>query len=295
MSVTKLLPMATYVTADKLMGDDISPISAQLFNPFSSVAYGFALSAGLGTSLRYGGPFGYKTAIIGRTNSISRLTFGHAVLRTAEFVGQKSVSWFGNTKFSMWTEAASERGFASLSYGKVFDVKGKVTDKVVSKLKKEFLEEVAEKKSIWSKLLTGRDITELTEDAIDVVIKDKKVGLFPRLNKLGNVVFKAESPLGKIGLTSLNAALVAWTLADLISIPLSTLAKNTVNKIGNTMVPMLEDFLAMKRTRFGGYLGPAFSNRAAATERQRAVQAIYAAKVNPVSRMYGNEARMYHR
>jgi len=43
------------------------------------------------------------------------------------------------------------------------------------------------------------------------------------------------------------------------------------------------------------YMSPVFAGPGASTERRRAVQSIYGARVNPNERMYGNEARYNHR
>lgn len=88
-------------------------------------------------------------------------------------------------------------------------------------------------------------------------------------------------------------SLYAWMqLASFMARPAVGAALSGASALAVTTLDMLRNFSDLDIT--SGRLPQSFMTGEAATERQRAVQAIYGARVTPSNRFFGNEAQMYH-
>ena len=88
----------------------------------------------------------------------------------------------------------------------------------------------------------------------------------------------------------------AWSWASLAWLALKPLGSAMIREAGGvaaSALTLLDEFRSLEIST--GRLPGAFMTPGAATERQRAVQAIYQAKVQPSNRFLGNEAQFYHR
>lgn len=109
--------------------------------------------------------------------------------------------------------------------------------------------------------------------------------LRPWLSK--NIRVRAYRGMWRLG------SFMAWAqLTALIAAPVAGAALSGVSNMVVTALDFARNFTNLDIT--SGRLPQVFMTNEAATERQRAVQAIYGARVSPSNRFLGNEAQMYH-
>ena len=100
--------------------------------------------------------------------------------------------------------------------------------------------------------------------------------------------------VGKSSLIFRGASALAWLdlastlvkpVADNLIVGAGQLASSALNLMNNIAAPEMST----------GRLPATFMNSASATERTRAISAMYNARISPSNRFMGNEAQMYHR
>jgi len=113
-----------------------------------------------------------------------------------------------------------------------------------------------------------------------MAIRVKQVGL--GVAKLG---FKSAVLVGKVGSAYMTASMVAQAVS-MIATPIAQGAVQAVDTAFN-------QFANATKPELGGHLNMAYLSQGAATERQRAIQAISKSRINGRS-MFGQEAQMMH-
>jgi len=249
--------------------------------------------------LHFSGAWGYRTFFSGRISGFSRLTLGNAALSAIESIGKRAWEQGYRNQFTAWALNARELGLAGL-FG---EVKPKdISQEVLARIgRREGGVWISKARSLERFTLShdpriNRFLGGLSDKVERIFTVSYKKGdevvtkLFPKFSSEGGFLLKGKK--WAIGGTLLTAYSL-FELANMVATPLINYAlKRAANAAG-----MIKQF-AIEQRQFHmgrGYLGPSFQNYYAATERQRAVQAIYAARVNPSSRIYGNEASYYHR
>jgi hypothetical protein len=162
----------------------------------------------------------------------------------------------------------------------------------------------------WAYYLAGRDpIAEKAAGNLSTKIlgdnKSKIVGT--ALKKVGGKGSLAISPLaaatgvtiaGGLAGKALSVASGAYSLYTIYQI--GALAggwafKTSIAGMGEAATSIMTYLDEINKPNMGrGRIPTALLSDGAATERQRAIRASYASKINPANRMYGNEAQYHH-
>lgn len=256
-----------------------TPVSDMLFpGPVSSAFMGVIQGSRLihKGGLNFGGMFGYKTLFSGITNAGSNYTIGNMALTAAEAIGGRMYDKGIQTTFTAWSKSARQTGLAGL-----FGAFEEGTESVAKSPKfSRFFGGLGDEIDTYVK----RTVSQQVGDKITKVTK-----MFPK--------FKPTSYLVKgTGWAALGTMASAYSWIQLASIPTGWVVNKAIEHAENAAWDIRETFLDSRKFAMGkGYLNPSFQNQHAATERQRAISAIYSSRVNPSNRMYGREANMYHR
>jgi hypothetical protein len=135
----------------------------------------------------------------------------------------------------------------------------------------------------WMESLGSLDEISMAKGARGYMINSAKNTGMAVLAK-GSTLARGMSIFSALSLIQIGGAAAMWAGGQLLEGASQTLAYG---------MGMVMDSQRMEMAN--GKLAPIFMGPNAATERQRAIKASYNAKVNPSSRMYGNEAGYMHR
>jgi hypothetical protein len=237
---------------------------------------------------QYGGPIGFKTLLLGmgeKPGIAARLSIGNMALSTAELVGDAFSA--GGLGKATWVKALTNA--KSLGVAGMFNI-GEASqfgspDKLIYKGIYKFagIDPV--------NIKAGKSIKVAGEVAGETVEK-----FLPKLtsNALKDGV-RLGIGAGARTFTTLAAGMslyTYWQIFSGVSTAIGTTAARGVGELALTLNQWLEERQGLE---FGyGRIPAAMISSAAATERQRAIQASYGAKINPRNRLMGNEASYNH-
>jgi hypothetical protein len=275
--------------------------------PFSALGIG-------SSSWKYTGAWGYKTLLtgLGETTSaagfFSKASAGNVVLSATEFLGTYLRDTVGLSE-NMAVQAMSNArrlglaGMANLQQGT-----GGPGGHLAKNMKYKWLyhlagiDPIAEQKagnlvmrglSGSIKKTTGGGVQQVAGAAL------KKVsGLASTATVSGLAAGAATATIGggvASALSIASGAYSLYTLYQLTSMAGGWAFNTSFEGMGETVTSIMRYIDEQGSPNVGrGRLRTAMQSRGAATERQRAVRASYASKINPGNRMYGNEAQYHH-
>lgn len=282
-------------------------------NPFAATGRMWSGLTGLGRKQpwKYTGAWGYKTLLTGMGEAGAgmgaKLSVGNVALSATEGVG-KLIRGFGGMSNNPWIQAMSNArklgiagmlnvGEETLKHQWLYNLAGRGPrpDDFVTKtlsgsgddaIKARFLKE------------TGRGIGgKGTSNAM--------ISAFPHAPMAGKAQFTAAKKAGQSiiiagglagrALTFASGASSLMLMWDIASFAGGGVLTSTIEGMGDFTRGVMQYLDESRKPNMGrGRIPSSLMTTAAATERQRAVQASYASKVNPSNRMYGNEASYQH-
>ena len=307
---------------------DINPLTAITPSPWEAALYGFAATnpwqamKRLGKALlpgqrtmEYQGAIGYKTLMTGvRPGSLwSNLSLGNVVLSGVQAGARglgRAFDIADDPTIAAFSQART-KGLAGL-FGTVEDVKGtgKNWQQVLSK---QEISDVRNKiRNRWSGRRHVSGYTDAMKQSLKAAARNKTVGakavgagtqLMYWLGGTNAAGGKAMVQIGGKGLAGVGGRLAAglsgigtaWLLYDVTTAFTGSPFQAAQEGITDLATGLLQWQRDVAMPEFGtGQIPMAMQNAGAATERRRAIQASYSAKINPGNRMLGNEARYHH-
>ena len=292
-------------------------------NPLEGMRrFGMAFTGG---KFEYGGAWGYKTLMTGVKPSLwSNLSLGNVVLSGME-VGARGIGAafdIADDPTIKMMSQARKVGLAGI-FGKVDKVPGtgKNYKKVLSA--KEIADIKAKIRSRWAgpKYLTSLNdfnvegYNKAVKASLKAAARNKTstvkaaTGLTSLMYWLGgetaaggkamvNVGGKGVGIMAGIGgrlAAGLSGIGTAWLLYDVSTMLLGDPIDAAEAGVTDLATGLLQWQKEIVKPDFGtGRIHQAMSSAGAGTERRRAIQASYSARINPGNRMFGNEARYHH-
>lgn len=252
---------------------------------------------------KYSGAWGYKTLLTGigapgaGSGYAARMSVGNIALSATEAAG-RLIGGFGGMADKTWVQAMSNArrlgiagmlnvGEDTLKHQWVYNLAGRApgADDFIEKtlagsgsdsIKARFLKSSKGGETIISAF--SSKATKLTADQA----KNKGIML-----AAGGIAGRA--------LTFASGAMSLMMMWDVASFAGGAALTSTIEGMGDFTRGVLQYLDESRKPNLGrGRVPQAFMTAAAGTERQRAIQATYGARVNPSSRMYGNEAQYQH-
>jgi hypothetical protein len=286
-------PALGYTAAALGMGSAGIPVSDIMFPSIYHSVLAGAFTGGGGLVHRggfnYGGAFGYRTLFAGHINQWSKYTMGNAVLSGVEALGKYAWNKGHKNLFFAWATTARQTGLAGLLHATAYTAKDPATHVLAAQ---------AAMKNVKFDSFGARATRFMGGTSDDVAhLFTKYAGkgqgfAIPKLNANAPFIIGKGSRLGSI----IGTGFSMYSMFELASMITDPLIDYAIDKLSISAGNLRQFLMENRRASMGrGYLGPSFQNYYAATERQRAVQAIYSARVNPQSQVYGNEARYLHR
>lgn len=249
------------------------------------------------TSWRYTGAWGYKTLLTGMgvddaaTGVMAKMSLGNVMLSATEGVG-RLIGGFGGMEGKAWVQAMSNArrlGIAGMLNTGAYDPKADVKHKWIY-----YLAGIDPDKSTWGSI-SGKD-----KDAIESrflrTVKSKGILIDPlekEASKKAGVML-AGGVAGR-AITFLSGVTSLMTIYDITQAAGGFALNQTMEGVGDFTRGVLQYLEEARKPEAGrGRIPRQMMTTGAATERQRALQATYGARINPSSRMYGNEATYQH-
>ncbi|MGD9697444.1 hypothetical protein [Acinetobacter sp.] len=254
------------------------PVTDILFqNPIHGVAAGIMTKTWHKNGLQFGGIWGYKTLFTGLTGKASHLSVGHMMLGAVEGFGKAAVKAGWHNTFTLGAQHARKLGLAGMLSG------AENADDIATKGAKGFAK--------FARVAGGLGDDILDDGIMKVVAGDGQKAVTRHFAKYVTGAMLSTSKLAMWG----GRAFSIYGWGQLLAMPLVSGTKHFGKAMAKNMGG-IHSLLMNNRFKMGsGYLSDSFRTQQAATERQRAVQAIYMSKINPGNRAFGNEAQMYHR
>ncbi len=235
----------------------------------------------------YRGPVGFKTLMLGMRESsglAAKMSIGNMALSSAELVGHA----FANKGMgdALWVK--------TLQNARTLGVAGMLNIG-------EDLSSPEKLGAAWaykfggidpSNVKAGKQISAKVADGGEKAIKHYLPQFSDDAVKAG---FKLGAGMGARVFSTVAAGFSLYTYYDIISTVTSSLASTSIQGAGE-LAATLNQWIDEKRgLEFGyGRIPQAMISAGASTERRRAVQASYGAKINPRNRLMGNEASYHH-
>ena len=255
-------------------------------------------------SFEYYGAWGYKTLMTGvKAGSLaSQLSLGNVVLSATELTGKAIGGMFGiqNDDFIKAMSNARQGGLAKL-FGSVETTTAPPTKKQRLKLFNDL-----KKKNKYSNIMQIRKTYKEALSKLKGKTKTTATGLTKFMYWMGGETVGGGTAMIKMGgkgalgigaraAAGLSGVGTALFLTDILSLPI----KAGIDRVESGLTDLATGILQWQKEAalpdFGkGRIPTAMSSSGAATERRRAIQASYSARINPSNRMFGNEARYHH-
>jgi len=278
-------------------------------NPFTAAGRMWSGLTGLGGPIRgmqpwkYRGAWGYKTLLTGLGESGggmgAKLSVGNVALSATEGVG-KLIGGFGGMADKTWVQAMSNArrlgiagmlnvGEETLKHTWVYNLSGNApgADDFITKTLSGSGDDAIKARFLKN---TGKG----SGDTIISAFGSKKA-LLPQRQAIKKGALLVAGGIAGRALTFASGASSLMLMWDIASFAGGGMLTSSIEGMGDFTRGVLQYLDESRKPNMGrGRIPSSLMTTAAATERQRAVQASYASRVNPSNRMYGNEASYQH-
>jgi len=286
-------------------------------NPFTAMGRMWSGLTGKGGPMKgmqpwkYSGAWGYKTLLTGigeaGAGMGAKLSVGNVALSATQGIG-RLIGGFGGMADNTWVQAMSNArrlgvagmlnvGEETLKHTWAYNLGGRAPgsdDFVIKTLS-----------GSGDDAIKARFLKNTAAKVGGIKTNNTMISAFPHKPMAGKAQYTAAKKAGQSILIAGGIAGRALTFAsgasslmmmwDIASFAGGSALTSGIEGMGDFTRGVLQYLDESRKPNMGrGRVPSSLMTTAAATERQRAVQASYAAKVNPSNRMYGNEASYQH-
>lgn len=297
-------------------------------NPILSASIGlvtnpFAYSRRVAEGTRFTGMFGYRSLLRGIQGTHENITAGGLILPVVQMTGRTMKRLGFHGKWISGAARAREVGIAGIASAMDSGTWTAKEARDALKYITHHRKSIHEFTSMEAWVAGGRKDTRFSRRAFEILehFRSKKVRrwygaagidindalrtgnfIVDEVGDKANILLKA-SKYSKVATFGKGSSWIAGTAGAFAAFNIAYLAISAASKAGGWFIEGAGEALrvgleyaeAHNQLEFAGRVAPEYDTYGAATERQRAVRAIYGAKVNPQSRLFGNEAAMMHR